>query len=54
MGGSEWHCVVEGGGRIKIIDGTWCYLSLWMKKLKQDWVLMTPNDLGAEMGGDEY
>ncbi len=36
------------------MDGTWCNLSLWMKKLEQDCVSMTLNDLGPEMGGDEY
>ena len=54
-------CCLGGGGGVRSkkkcvrkIDGTWCDLSLWMKKLEQDWVFMTPNDLGPEMGGDEY
>ena len=47
---------LEGGGGVKKclrkIYGTWCDLSLWKKKLEPDWVFMTLNDLGTQMGGE--
>ena len=35
---------------LRKMEENWCELSLWMKKLEQDWEFMTLNDLGAEMG----